>query len=140
MNRCGVSSAARYQCTRNHNYDVTFVCQTALQSQFFTQTVEIISRSDLFNQLRHNAFAQYQLMSRFSLVVSAVMVASGKYLRTARADLPPGSNHDQRSIQFFSSFNGTTAYRFGNAQFTVVIVELETAVHHAVGNVRRWSP
>ncbi|CSQ32917.1 Uncharacterised protein [Shigella sonnei] len=44
-----------------------------------------------------------------------------------------GSNHDQRSIQFFSSFNGTTAYRFGNAQFTVVIVELETAVHHAVG-------
>lgn len=71
MNRCGVSSAARYQCTRNHNYNVTFVCQTALQSQFFTQTVEIISRSDLFNQLRHNAFAQYQLMSRFSLVVSA---------------------------------------------------------------------
>jgi hypothetical protein len=46
--------SAWYQRARNHDHNVAFLCQTAfnqLQSHFFTQTVEIISRGDLFHQV-----------------------------------------------------------------------------------------
>ncbi len=53
-----VSGAAWNQRAGNHHNHVAFTRQAALQRQLFTQVVEIISRGDLFHQLRYYAFAQ----------------------------------------------------------------------------------
>ena len=106
-------------------------CAAAFQRQFFTLNVEIVGRGDL-HQMRNNTFAQHQLTRSGFIGGQRRIVASGKYLRTARADLPPWVATTISGASSFSAVYCTAADRFSDAQFAAVVVEVQTAGHHAV--------